>query len=68
MLAPLWLLCATVTAQQAIRVSSTCLGATTLWPGATADKLPFVVSVVLQSRPFGVALLIGGWDSEGPVL
>ena len=22
----------------------------------------------LQSRPFGVALLLAGWDSDGPVL
>lgn len=36
---------------------------------ARADLWPTVVVVaVMQSRPFGVALLIGGWDSEGPVL
>lgn len=27
-----------------------------------------LVAVTVQSRPFGVALLLAGWDSDGPVL
>eukprot|EP00775_Hariotina_reticulata_P004717 gene4715-4967_t len=38
--------------------------------GLTADAKTLIdhARADTQSRPFGVALLIAGWDSEGPVL
>ncbi len=42
--------------------------ATTYSSDRLADKLRVMCHLTLQSRPFGVALLVAGWDEHGPVL